>query len=467
MPAAESDPAASASTSATPQRGKSEITHPTSDQSRVDTTVAGSPKGFRALLHIMGPGLVTGASDDDPSGVATYSQAGALFGLGLLWVSLVTLPLMAGVQEICDRTALATGRGLGELAAEKYRGKARPILVVLIAALIVANTLNIAADLVAIGSGMTLLHAGPTWIWALIAGALITALVTFGNFVQVARVFKLICLSLLTYIAVLFVVHVDWRQVAIHTVVPHIEFSSTFIALLVAVLGTTISPYLFFWQSAHRLEEMRDEPEGGDQPVALADRSNRGAARKERNSRIDVFFGMTFSNVVMFAIIVATASTLQGKTITSAADAAAALRPIAGEWAEALFALGFIGTGMLAVPVLAGSGAVGMAGLLGQRWGFSRSVRKAPVFYGLVALGTVGGTVLSLTTSNPIQLLVVVAVINGIAAAPFLLLVMLISRDRTIMGDYSNGRLATAMGWTAFTLMAAAALTLIAQTLHH
>jgi Mn2+/Fe2+ NRAMP family transporter len=179
-----------------------------------------------------------------------------------------------------------------------------------------------------------------------------------------------------------------------------------------------------------------------------------------------VFFGMTFSNVVMFAIIVATASTLQGKTINSAADAAAALQPVAGQWASALFALGFIGTGMLAVPVLAGSGAAGMAGLLGKSWGFSRSVRKAPVFYGLVALGTVGGTVLSLTTSNPIQLLVVVAVINGIAAAPFLLLVMLISRDRTIMGDYRNGRLATWMGWAAFTLMAAAALTLLAQTLH-
>ncbi len=463
----ESDPEAPDSKSAPPQGGKVAAHRPSSDRSRVDTTVAGSPRGFRALLHVMGPGLVTGASDDDPSGVATYSQAGALFGLGLLWVSLVTLPLMAGVQEICDRTALATGRGLGELAAEKYRGKARPILVVLIAALIIANTLNIAADLVAIGSGMNLLHAGPTWIWALIAGALITALVTLGNFVQVARVFKLICLSLLTYIAVLFVVHVDWRQVAIHTLVPHIEFSSAFIALLVAVLGTTISPYLFFWQSAHRLEEMRDEPEGGDQPMPLARRSNRGAARKERNSRIDVFFGMTFSNVVMFAIIVATAATLQGKTITSAADAAAALQPVAGQWAEELFALGFIGTGMLAVPVLAGSGAVGMAGLLGQRWGFSRSVRKAPVFYGLVALGTVGGTVLSLTTSNPIQLLVVVAVINGIAAAPFLLLVMLISRDRKIMGEYRNGRLATSMGWAAFTLMAAAAFTLIAQTLHH
>jgi len=372
---------------------------------------------------------------------------------------------MAGVQEICDRTALATGRGLGELAATKYPGKARPVLAVLIAALIIANTLNIAADLVAIGSGMNLLHAGPIWLWALVAGALITALVMWGSFTQIARVFKLLCLGLLAYFGVLFAVHVNWSQVAIHTLIPHISFSKDFIALLVAVLGTTISPYLFFWQSVHRLEEMRGEPEGGDRAVPLRFRSKRGAVLKERTSRIDVFFGMTFSNLVMFAIIVAAASTLHGKPIKSAADAAAALQPIAGKWASDLFALGFIGTGMLAIPVLAGSGAAGMAGLLGKRFGFSQSIRKAPVFYGLIALGTVGGAVLSLITSNPIQLLVIVAVINGVAAAPFLLLVMLISADKTIMGDYRNGRLATFIGWTTFALMAAAALTLVAQTL--
>lgn len=431
----------------------------------VDITVARAPQGWRALLRILGPGLVTGASDDDPSGVATYSQAGAQYGLGLVWVSLVTLPLMAGVQEICDRTALATGRGLGELAATKYPGKARPVLAVLIAALIIANALNIAADLVAIGSGMNLLHAGPIWVWALIAGALITGLVVWGSFTQIARVFKLLCLALLAYFGVLFAVHVNWSQVAIHTLIPHISFSKGFIALLVAVLGTTISPYLFFWQSAHRLEEMRGEPEGGDRAVPLRLRSNRKAALKERTSRADVFFGMTFSNLVMFAIIVAAASTLHGRPINSAADAAAALQPIAGKWASDLFAVGFIGTGMLAIPVLAGSGAAGMAGLLGKRFGFSRSIRKAPVFYGLVMLGTVGGAVLSLVTNNPIQLLVIVAVINGVAAAPFLFLVMLISADKTIMGEYRNGRLASFIGWATFALMAAAALTLLAQTL--
>jgi NRAMP (natural resistance-associated macrophage protein)-like metal ion transporter len=429
------------------------------------TNAKQGPRGWRGLFRVLGPGLVTGASDDDPSGIATYSQAGAQFGLGLLWVSLASLPLMAGVQEICDRTALATGKGLGELAAQKYPGRARRVLVVLMAALIIANALNIAADLVAIGSGMNLLHAGPIWLWALISGTAITALIILGSFAQISRIFNLLCLAVLTYFFVLFAVHVNWSQVAIHTVVPHITFSQGFIALLVAVLGTTISPYLFFWQSAHRLEEMREEPEGGDHPLPLRKRSNRNALWKARTSRIDVFFGMTLSNLVMFAIIVASASTLHGKPVDSAAAAAAALKPIAGKWAADLFAIGFIGTGMLAVPVLAGAGAAGMAGLLGKGFGFSRSFRKAPVFYGLVVVGTMGGAILSLLTHNPIQLLVIVAVINGVAAAPFLLLVMLISADKAIMGEYRNGRLASFIGWATFAIMAVASLTLLAQAL--
>lgn len=428
-----------------------------------EDTSANTPKGWRAFFKVFGPGLVTGASDDDPSGVATYSQAGAQTGLGLLWVSLVSLPLMSAVQEICDRTALATGRGLGELARTKYPGKFRPVLVVLLAGLIVANTLNISADLMAVGSGMNLLHAGPIWLWALIAGTVITCLVVWGSFTRIAQIFKLLCLTLLSYFIVLFVLKVNWPQVAHHTFIPHITLSKSFISLLVAVLGTSISPYLFFWQSAHRLEEMREEPEGGDAVVPLPERSADEAEDKETKSRIDVFFGMIISNLVMFAIIVAAASTLHGKTIKSAADAAAALKPIAGKWASALFAFGFIGTGMLAVPVLAGAGAAGMAGLLGKPYGFSRSMRKAPVFYGLVILGTVGGAVLSLMTNNPIQLLIIVAVINGVAAAPFLLLVMLISSDKAIMGKYRNGRLASIMGWSTFALMAVAALTLLAQ----
>jgi len=208
---------------------------------------------------------------------------------------------------------------------------------------------------------------------------------------------------------------------------------------------------------------LRAEPAGGDDAVPLTHRSTADAKYKSRTARGDVFTGMAFSNAVMFAIIVVTATTLHGKAISSAADAASALKPVAGHWSSVLFALGFIGTGMLAIPVLAGSGAAGMAGLLGKRWGFSRSVRKAPVFYGLVAVGTIGGTILSLLSTNPIHLLVLVAILNGIAAAPFLFVVMVVARDRAIMGEYRNGKISNVLGWLAFALMAAAALVMLAQ----
>jgi NRAMP (natural resistance-associated macrophage protein)-like metal ion transporter len=413
----------------------------------------------------MGPGLVTGASDDDPSGIATYSQAGAQFGLSFLWAALLTLPLMAAVQEICDRTALATGAGLGELAIRSFGRAGRAVLGVLLVALIVANALNIAADLVAIGSGMQLLHAGPAWLWALVAGVLITTVLVLGSFARIALVFKVLCAALLSYLVVAVLVTHQWGSVLSHTLIPHIELTKAYLSLLVAVLGTTISPYLFFWQSAHRLEEMRDEPEGGAKAQPLKQQDPKRARRKQSTSRLDVFTGMTFSNLVMFAIIVATAQTLNahGKTsIQSAAQAAEALKPFAGHFASALFALGFIGSGLLAIPVLAGAGSVGMAGLLRKQWGFSRSVRKAPVFYGLVALGTVGGTALSLLHVNPIRLLVLVAVINGVAAAPFLVVVMQVSGSKRIMGDYVNGNAAKILGWLTAALMAAAAIALFA-----
>jgi Mn2+/Fe2+ NRAMP family transporter len=335
--------------------------------------------GWRAYVKALGPGLVTGASDDDPSGVATYAQAGAQFRVGLLWATLVTLPLMAAVQEICDRTALATGKGLGELAHRRFP-RARGVLVVLVGLLMLANMLNVAAD-------------------------------------------------------------------------------------IVAVLGTTISPYLFFWQSAHRIEELREEPEGGDRATPIAELAAPKERAKERTSRADVFLGMTFSNVVMFAIIVATASTIgahRAITITSAAQAARALEPVAGSLAKVLFALGFIGSGMLAIPVLAGSGAAGLAGLLHRNWGFSKSPRQAPAFYVLVLIGTIGGTALSLLNVNPIELLVYVAAINGILAAPFLFSIMRISGDRTIMGKHVNGALARTLGWATTLIMAIAAVAYLA-----
>jgi NRAMP (natural resistance-associated macrophage protein)-like metal ion transporter len=439
---------------------------PPGSTSELDLTKAGTGPVWRQYLRAMGPGLITGASDDDPSGIATYSQAGAQFGLGFLWAALLTWPLMVAVQEICDRTALATGTGLGELAVKRFhRRRGRAILAVLLVALVIANALNVAADLVAVGSGMQLLHTGPTWIWALVAGGLITVLLALGSFARIALVFKVLCVALLAYLVVAVLVTHQWGSVLSHTLVPHIELNKGYLELLVAVLGTTISPYLFFWQSAHRLEEMRDEPEGGAKAQPLKQQKPARARRKQRTSRLDVFVGMTFSNLVMFAIIVATAQTLHAHHITnigSAAQAASALKPFAGRFASALFALGFIGSGLLAIPVLAGAGSIGLAGLLGKKWGFSRSVRKAPVFYGLVALGTVGGTALSLLSVNPIKLLVFVAVINGVAAAPFLFVVMWVSSNDDIMGGYVNGKAAKILGWLTAVIMAVAAIALIA-----
>lgn len=439
-----------------PRRGK---------RSRVDTTRAGGDSFWRVYLRALGPGLVTGASDDDPSGIATYAQAGSSFGFGFLWTSLLTFPLMAGVQEICDRTALATGKGIGELATRCLGSRSRAVVAGLLCVLIIANALNIAADLVAVGSGMQLLHAGPGSIWAVIAGIAITVLVISGSFDFVARIFKLLCLALFSYIAMLFVIHVHWGSIATAIFTPHLETGSSYLGLLVAVLGTTISPYLFFWQSLHRVEEMADEPKGGSKPQPLRRRADRAATRKQWTSRFDVLGGMAFSNVVMFSIILTTAVTIgkHGKhTIQTAAEAATALEPIAGQFASLLFALGFIGAGMLAIPVLAGAGSAGLAGLLGRGAGFSRSPREAPVFYGLVLVGTVGGTTLSLVGLNPIRLLVFVAAINGVAAAPFLVLVMRIAGDRSIMGDYVNGKLARVVGWSTAALMTGAGIVLFA-----
>jgi len=270
--------------------------------------------GWRAYLQALGPGLITGASDDDPSGIATYAQAGGQFRFGMLWVALVTFPLMTAVQEICDRTALASGKTLGELIAVHFKRGWQIAIGALIAVLVVANALNIAADLVAIGQDMHLLGVGPVALWALVAGSLVTVLLAAGSFLQIARVFKVLCVALLAYVAVLFLIRIPWQTVVLNTVVPHIQLSSAYIALLVAVLGTTISPYLFFWQSMHRVEDMQEEDLGGARAVMLRRRTRRAGRSKLLTSRFDVFTGMAFSNVVMFAIITATAQRSDART---------------------------------------------------------------------------------------------------------------------------------------------------------
>jgi len=410
------------------------------------------------FLRALGPGLVTGAADDDPSGVATYAQAGATFQNGLLWTAPVVLPLMMAAQEICDRTVLATGNSLGKLIARKFGRPGTILIGILLIALVETNILNVGADLMAIGQGMRLLHAGPAIVWSVVAGVAIALALVFGSFDWIGRIFKWLCLVLLVYVVVLVVAHLNWADVALGLVGGHFELTPKYLGLIVAVLGTSISPYMFFWQSAQRVEELRAEELGGDAAPRLDERGARGARAKLKNARLDVFTGMAFSTIIMFAIMAATAATLGAhhKTVTSAAGAAQALAPVAGSYASIIFAIGFIGSGILAVPILAASGAAGMAGLLQKNWGFDRSPRKAPVFYGILLVGIVLGVVLSVVNSNPIQLLVLSATVNGIAAGPFLIVIMLIARDERLMGTFRNGRLASAMGWITTAVMCVA-----------
>lgn len=410
---------------------------------------------LRAFLGILGPGLITGVADDDPSGVATYAQAGAVTGVQLLWLAPVSLPLMYGVQEICDRTALATGDSLGTLVRRKFGLHGRLLIGVLMVALLVANCLNIAADLAAIGQGMELLGLGPDHLWAAVAGVGLTIALVVGSFERIVAVFKWLCIVLVGYLGVLVVANVPWAEVGAGTLGLRMQWNWTTAGLIVAVLGTTISPYMFFWQSAHRIEEMRAE-EGADAGKPLTHRKFRRAMRRLFLARIDTLFGMAVSVVIMFAIMVSTASTVGrdgSVTLNTAADAAQALAPIAGPAASVVFALGFIATGILAVPVLAASASIGLAGLLNKPWGFDHSPKHAPIFYGLLGLGTVGGIVIALLSNDPVGLLVLSAIINGIAAAPFIIVVMLVSGDATLMGRYRNTRLASVLGWLTAALI--------------
>jgi len=412
------------------------------------------PPGAKKYLTALGPGLISGASDDDPSGIATYAQAGATYQASALWTVPATLPLMMAVQEICDRTALATGKSLGALAREKFSGRLRLLIAILLIALIFANVVNLAADTLAVGKGMEMLGAGPAFLWNLIAGAGIAFILAKGSFATIERIFKWLCLALFAYVAVLFTVHADWGEILHGLLATRLHWDLSYWALIAAIFGTTISPYLFFWQSANRVEDLKAESSDGN-AAGLNERGPQDTKTKKRLARVDVFTGMAFSVLIMFAIIVATAATLgqTGTEIGSADDAAKALEPIAGPFAKLLFALGFIGSGILAIPVLASSGAAGLSGLLNKNWDLDSSPRKAPVFYTLVLVGAVVGTVLSLIFSNPIQLLVLSATINAIAAAPFLIITMLIARDRKLMGDQVNGRLSNTLGWLTVVVM--------------
>lgn len=407
---------------------------------------------------MLGPGVVTGAADDDPSGVATYAQAGGTYGNALLWTVPVALPMMMVVQEMCDRMALATGDSLGKLIRRRFGRGARTVIGILLAALIIANVLNFSADLMAIGQGMRLLGAGPAPLWSAIADVGITIALVAGSFHWIGRIFKWLCLALLVYVGVLFVTHVNWASVLRGLLGTQFRLEPAYLGLAVAVLGTTVSPYMFFWQTAQRIEEGREDNPGTHHAEALRSERPMKARRRLRTGRLDVFTGMAFAVLIMFSIMAATAATLgtHHNPVTSAAEAAKALEPIAGQYAGALFAVGFIGSGILAVPVLAASGSAGMAALLDKPWGLERNPKKAPVFYVLLIAGILIGTVFALFVRNPIQLLVFSAIVNGIAAGPFIIIMMLIGRDLRIMGKYRNRWLSQILGWTTAIVMCAA-----------
>jgi NRAMP (natural resistance-associated macrophage protein)-like metal ion transporter len=400
----------------------------------------------------LGPGLITGAADDDPSGIATYSVAGASFGYGPLWTALFCFPLMAAVQLMCSRLGMVSGRGLAAVVRRRYP---KWVLFSACLLLIVANVINIAADLGGMEEATEMVTGIPsTWMTPVFA-ALIVAALLWTSYRFLARVFKWLTLVLFAYVITAFLAHPDWGAVLRATFVPKIEWSAEFLSVLVAILGTSISPYLFFWQAAQEVEEERAEGKN-----TLAKRQ--GATDRElRRARTDVMTGMFFSNFVMYFIILTTAATLHAHgitKITTASQAAEALKPLAGKGAYWLFSLGLIGTGMLGVPVLAGSSAYAISEAMAWRGSLDRKPGLAPKFYGVLVVAMVFGTALNYFELDAVKMLFWSAVANGVLAPPLIVLVVLLTTDSSVMGDRVNPPVLKWLGWLAAVVMAGAAL---------
>ena len=406
------------------------------------------------LLEVMGPGLITGASDDDPSGIATYSQVGAQFGYGLAWTLVFTYPLMAAIQEISARIGRVTGRGIAGNLRAHYP---MPLLRGIVGLLLLANVINIGADLGAMGAALKLLIGGPAFLYVVAFAALSIGLEVFVRYSRYVSVLKYLTLSLLAYVATVFVVGTPWLVVASSIVLPPFSFDKNYILAVVAVLGTTISPYLFFWQAEEEVEEEQGKPEKSP----LKDAPLQAPAEFER-IRIDTYVGMALSNIVALFIVITTAATLHahGQTdIQTSAQAAEALRPIAGPFAFALFALGIIGTGLLALPVLAGSAAYALGEAMRWPVGLAKTAGRARGFYGTIAVATAIGAALNFTSIDPIKALFWSAVINGIVAVPVMVTTMLMTRRKDIMGEFVLPAVLRIVGWIATGVMA---LTVIA-----
>lgn len=406
------------------------------------------PTGLRKFLQALGPGLITGASDDDPSGIGTYSQAGAQLGYGIGWTMLLTFPLMAAIQEISARVGRVTGHGIAGNVCRFYPAWFLNLIVLL---LFIANTINIAADLAAMGDALKLLIGGPAILYVLIFGVTSVTAQIFLDYNRYVSVLKWLTLSLFSYVAALAVTKVEWGDAIKGIAFPQVQWNSTFLTTLVAILGTTISPYLFFWQASQEAEEQRIDAK--KQPLA---EKHYGAQKEFHRIRADTVAGMAFSNLIAISIIITAAATLHaaGKTdIETSAQAAEALRPIAGAFAEVIFAIGIIGTGLLAIPVLAGSAAYAIGE--GRRWpvGLARKPREATAFYSVLALSAGIGIALNFTPISPISALYWSAVINGVLAVPVMILLMAMSRRRDVMSKFIVSGLLYWLGWAATVVM--------------
>jgi NRAMP (natural resistance-associated macrophage protein)-like metal ion transporter len=403
--------------------------------------------GLHRELRHLGPGLITGAADDDPSGIATYSQAGAQFGYSMLWTVVFTLPLMAAIQIVSARIGYVTRRGL---AANIKASFPRGVLLAVVGMLVAANTLNVAADIAAMAEALRLLAGGSAHIYAVTFGLLCLVLQVFLPYRAYVHWLKWLTLALLSYVAVVFTVHLDLRQVLATVLRPKLAFNHDMLLMVVAVFGTTISPYLFFWQAAQEMEDTTDAP-----PHSSTD-----VRHHLRRIRLDTIVGMTFSNLIAFFIILSTAATLHAagvNDIQTSAQAAEALRPLAGEFTFLLFSLGIIGTGMLAVPVLAGSAGYAVAEAAG--WQGTLSARldrgEGQGFYGVIAAATVGGVALCFTPTDPVKELFWSAVLNGVIAVPIMVVMMVLASRRATMGEHVIGPRLRWLGWAATAAMAA------------
>ena len=412
--------------------------------------VAGSRAG--RFLRSLGPGLVTGAADDDPSGIATYSQVGAQFGYGLAWTMLFSFPLMAAIQAISAQIGCVTGRGI---ASNLRRHYAPWLLRTVLLLLLVANVINLAADLGAMSAALGLLLGGPEHLYTLGFGVASLLLQVFLPYSRYAAILKWGTVSLFAYVGVVFAAHVPWGEALYGAVVPHLAFDRAHAMALVAVLGTTISPYLFFWQAGQEVEELHRRH---IKPLYVMPRQ---AGPELARIRLDTLFGMGVSNLIALFIIMATAATLNASGVTNietSAQAAEALRPIAGPFAFALFATGIIATGMLAVPVLAGSVAYAVSETFGWTEGLDRRPREARAFYATIAVATLGGVALNSASFDEVKALYWSAVINGVLAAPLMAVIMLVAMNRRIMGRLTLPPFLVVAGWAATAVMALATL---------